>query len=133
MKQKFSKSWKSSKQPRKQVKYTSNAPLHIKRKFLSSTLDKSLRTQYKLRSIGLRKGDEIKIMRGSFKGKQGKIGKIDIKNSKVQVEGVQRAKAGGEKVQTWFHPSNLKIIQLETTDPRRFKNKTKIETKKAEK
>jgi len=42
MKQKFSTTWKASKQPRKQRKYSANAPLHIKRKMLSANLSKTL-------------------------------------------------------------------------------------------
>ena len=50
MKRKFSKSWKSSKQPRKQRKYSANAPLHLKRKLLSVNLSKELRKKYGKRS-----------------------------------------------------------------------------------
>lgn len=122
MKQHFSTSWISSKQPRKQRKYRMNAPNHLKRKFLSVNLDKPLREKYEKRNLVVRKGDEVKIMRGNFKGKQGKVGKIDLKNSRVEVEGAQRAKKGGEKLMTWFQASNLKIIQLNLSDNKRLKN-----------
>jgi len=121
MKSKFSKSWKRSVQPRKQVKFRANAPHHIKRKLLSSTLDKPLRKTYGRRSIEVRKGDEVKIMRGKFKDKTGKIGKIDLKNTRIQVEGVQRMK-GSEKLETWFSPSKVKIITLEDSDNKRLKS-----------
>ncbi len=122
MKSEFNKSWNSSVQPRKQRKFRANAPNHIKRKFMGSTLDKELRKKYGRRSIQVRKGDTVKIMRGQFKGKQGKVGIVDIKNCRLQVEGVQRAgKAGGEKLVTWFHPSKIKIIVLNVEDNRRLK------------
>ena len=126
MKSEFSKTWKSSVQPRKQVKFRANAPNHIKRTFMGSTLDKELRTKYGRRSIEVRKGDEVKIMRGQFKGKQGKVGDVDIKNTRIQVDGIQRAKAGGEKLITWFNPSNVKIIILNTDDVRRLKSGKKV-------
>jgi len=133
MKSEFNKSWNSSVQPRKQRKFRANAPNHIKRKFMGSTLDKELREKYGRRSIQVRKGDEVKIMRGKFKGKQGKVGVVDIKNSRLQVEGVQRAgKAGGEKLVTWFHPSKVKIIILNIEDNRRLKA-SEIKTEKVEK
>lgn len=131
MKSKFSKTWKSSKQPRKQIKFRANAPNHIKRTLMGVTLDKKLREKYGRRNIGVRKGDEVKIMRGKFKGKQGKVGGVDIKNTRVQVDGVQRSKAGGEKLITWFHPSILKIIILDEKDNRRTKP-LKKEVKKTE-
>ena len=122
MKSKFNKSWKSSKQPRKQRKYLANAPNHIKRTLLGATLDKPLRAKYGRRSIEVRKGDEVKVMRGKFAKKQGKVGIVDVKNTRIQIDGLQRAgKAGGEKLVTWFHPSNVKIIILNVEDKKRIK------------
>ena len=133
MKSEFNKSWNSSKQPRKQVKFRANAPNHIKRKFRGSTLDKPLREKYGRRSIEIRKGDEVKIMRGKFKGKQGKVGNVDVKYCRIQVDGIQRTKAGGEKLITWFHPSKVKIIILDDKDSRRMKRRGKTEVKVEEK
>ncbi len=62
MKKKFSDKWKASKLPRKQRKYLANAPLHIKRKFLSANLSKELRKKHGKRSIPIRKGDTVRIM-----------------------------------------------------------------------
>jgi len=121
MKSKFNKSWNSSKQPRKQVKFVANAPNHIKRTLMGATLDKPLRKKYNRRSIEVKKGDEVKVMRGKFKGKQGKVGTVDVKNSRVQIDGIQRTKSGGEKLITWFHPSNIKIIILDVNDNKRLK------------
>ena len=84
MKAEFNKSWNSSKQPRKQVKFRANAPSHIKRTFMGSTLDKPLREKYERRNIEVKKGDEVKIMRGKFKGKQGKVGNVDVKHCRIQ-------------------------------------------------
>jgi large subunit ribosomal protein L24 len=131
MKSKFCKTWNSSKQPRKQVKFRANAPAHIKRTFMGSLLDKSLREKYGRRTIEVKKGDEVKIMRGKFKGKQGKVGQVDIKNTRLQVEGVQRSKRGGEKLITWFHPSKVKIIVLDDKDSRRLNKSAKAEKKVA--
>lgn len=135
MKSKFNKTWNSSKQPRKQVKFRANAPNHIRQKFMGATLDKALRKKYGRRNIEVRKGDEVKIMRGRFKGKLGKVGKVDTKYTRIQVDGIQRTKKGGEKLITWFHPSKVKIILLDTTDNRRLKSdkKTDKEETKTEK
>jgi len=133
MKSEFSKTWNSSKQPRKQVKFRANAPNHIKRTFMGATLDKELRKKYGMRNIEVRKGDEVKVMRGKFAKKQGKVGDVDVKHTRLQIDGIQRSKAGGEKLITWFHPSNVKIIILNTDDKKRMKrNKNagvKVETK----
>ena len=132
MKAEFNKSWNSSVQPRKQVKFRANAPNHIKRTFMGAPLDKALREKHGRRTIEARKGDEVKVMRGKFKGKQGKVGDVDIKNTRLQVEGIQRTKVGGEKMITWFHPSKIKIIILNTEDPRRLKSGKKADKKTEE-
>jgi len=128
MKSKFSKTWNSSKQPRKQVKFRANAPLHIRRNFMSATLSKDLRKKYGRRNVKIRKGDEVKVMRGKFKGKQGKVGIVDVKNVRIQIDGIQRSKVGGEKLVTWFHPSSVKVIILDEKDVKRMRS-LKKETK----
>jgi large subunit ribosomal protein L24 len=130
MKSKFSKTWNSSKQPRKQVKFRANAPNHIKRRLMSSMIDGPLRKKYGVKNIGVRKGDEVKVMRGKFKGKLGKVGVVDVKNVRIQIEGVQRAKKAGEKLETWFHPSIVRIISIEDSDKKRLKRLKNIEEEK---
>ena len=78
MKRKFSISWKGSKQPRKQRKYRANATLHIRHKMISSNFSKELKKRYGKRNFPIRKGDNVKIMKGEFKGKTGKIDIINF-------------------------------------------------------
>jgi large subunit ribosomal protein L24 len=139
MKNKFSKHWKASTQPRKQRKYAANAPLHIKKKQLSANLSKELRKKFKIRNIEVRKGDTVKIMRGKFKKKTGKIIEVNVKKSKVKIEGIQVKKQDGSKASVRMWPSNLQIIELNTDDKKRMKRNNKTEkseskeTKKEEK
>lgn len=129
MKQKFSKSWKGSKQKRKQIKYRKNAPLHLKRKLLSASLNKELRKRYSRRSIPLRKGDAVKIISGKFKGKTGKVDSLNMKLSKVYVEGIQTTKQDGNKINLPLDPSNLQIEELNLTDKKRGVAKEKTDQK----
>ena len=137
MRKKFSTMWKSSKQPRKQRKYLANAPLQIKKKLMSVNLSKELRKKYSKRSIPLRKKDVVKIVRGKFKGKKGKVMKVILKAQKVEVEGIQIKKQEGSKVNIRLRPSNLQITELNVEDKKRNKalskeTKEKKETKKSE-
>ena len=120
MKKKFSTKWKASKQPRKQRKYVANAPLHIKKKFVSVNLSKELRKKYGKRNIGLRKGDLVKIKRGKFKGRQGKILEIKLKLKKITVDGINVKKMDGSKVNVKLQHSNLQIIELNLDDKKRL-------------
>lgn len=121
MKQKFSKKWKSSKQPRKQRKYRYNAPLHIKHKFLAAHLSKELIKKYSRRSLPVRKGDKVKIVRGRFKKHMGKIERVFTKKSQVYIENIQDLKKDGSKVFVSIHPSNLIITELNLEDKERQK------------
>lgn len=112
MKKKFSTSWIGSRQRRKQRKYRENAPLHIKYKFMASNLSKDLRKKLGKRNIELRKGDKVKVMRGKFSKKEGKIASVDLKLSRVTVEGLQRQKKDGTKIEVFFSPSKVQIIEL---------------------
>jgi len=112
MKKKFSKSWKSSTQPRKQRKYLANAPLHLRKKFVSINLSKDLRTKMSKRNVSAKKGDKVIIKIGKFKGKTGKILGVDLKKSKIIVENIQTKKQDGSKVNVKLQPSNLQIIEL---------------------
>ena len=130
MKQKFSTKWKSSKQPRKQRKFVANAPLHIKHRFLSANLSKDLRKKYAKRNLPLRKGDEVLIMRGAFKKKKAKITSVDLKNTRVVLEGIQRTKKDGSKVNVFFHPSIIQIQSLSLDDKKRVGVLSKKSTEK---
>lgn len=110
-----------SSQPRRQRKFLYTAPLHLRRKMLSAHLSKELRQQYKKRSLSVRKGDEVQIMRGEHVGKTGKISRVDLKKYKVYIEGVTIKRTDGTERQIPIHPSNLKIINLNLEDERRAK------------
>ncbi|PIO08323.1 50S ribosomal protein L24 [Candidatus Pacearchaeota archaeon CG10_big_fil_rev_8_21_14_0_10_34_12] len=127
MKQKFSKNWKSSKQPRKQRKYLFNSPLHIKKKLLSVNLAKDLRKKYGKRNVVVRKGDIVKVLRGKFKKKQGKVTSVNVKLSKLIIEGIQVQKRDGSKTSIKMRPSNLQIVELNEEDKKRLKNAEKRE------
>ena len=132
MKSQFSTQWLSSKQPRKQRKFRANAPLHIRHKFLSSNLSKSLKEKYGKRNLPLRKGDEVLIMRGAFKKKKAKVSSVDHKKIRIVLEGIQRAKKDGTKVNVYFDPSVLQIVSLNLEDSKRsasLKQKSEKEIK----
>lgn len=121
MKTKFAISWKRSVQPRKQRKYRHNAPLHIRQKFVSAHLSKELRKKYNRRSINLRKGDNVKVMRGQFRNKQGKVEEVDLKKTLIYISGIEISKKDGTKARRPLHPSNLLVTELNIDDKMRNK------------
>lgn len=95
--------------------------MHVKHKIVSANLSKELRKEYGKRNIPVRKGDNIKILRGEFKGKNGKIERVDLKKSRVIIEGIYRTKKDGTKISVYFNPSNLQIRNLNLDDKKRIK------------
>jgi|TARA_B100002003_G_C14033439_1_gene498107 large subunit ribosomal protein L24 len=129
----FSTNLKRSKQPRKQRTYVYSAPLHIRQKFTGAHLSKELKEKYGKRSVTLRTGDKVKIMRGQFKGKNGTVEKIDLKKTKAIITGIELTKKDGSKVQYPITISNVMITELKLEDKKRKKqleNKNEQETPK---
>ena len=107
-------------QPRKQRKALYTAPLHIRRKLMSANLSKDLRADIGKRSLPIKVGDKVQVVRGDFKGHEGKVESIDAKRYKVTVEGVTLSKPDGNAVLLPIHPSNLMIIEADLKDERRL-------------
>jgi large subunit ribosomal protein L24 len=120
MKKSFILSWKKSIQPRKQRKYIYNAPLHVAGSFLSANLSKDLRTKYGTRSMRIRKGDKVKVMRGQYKGLEGVVDRVSIKYTQIYVNGVDYIRKDGTKRLLPLIPSNVKIIELDNSDKKRL-------------
>ncbi|MBD3388284.1 MAG: 50S ribosomal protein L24 [Candidatus Altiarchaeales archaeon] len=109
----------SSKQARKQRKWVGEAPLHMRHRLVSAALSKDLKDKYKKNSMPLRKGDTVKVMRGSVKGHVGEVMKVDLKTYKVYVQGVTAKKSDGTDVERALEPSNLMITELHEEDKER--------------
>lgn len=121
MKAKFSAAWRASIQPRKQRKYRYNAPLHIRRSFVASHLSPELRKKYSRRAVPVIKGDTIKVMRGSSRGRTGTVNRVDLKLSRIFVDGIDLTKRDGTKAFRPIEPSNVMITELKTEDKKRLK------------
>ena len=100
--------------------------IHLLRKQMGAHLSKSLREKYKKRSISIRKGDEVKIMRGKFRDATGVVELVNITKGRIYIEGIQVPKADGTKAKVGILPSNVMITKLNLTDKRRITN---VETK----
>ncbi|MFH1972882.1 MAG: 50S ribosomal protein L24 [archaeon] len=126
----WSKDWISSKNPAKQRKYRYNAPLHIQQRFMNVHLSPELRKKYGKRSITVRTGDKVIILKGQFKKKTGKVSEVKLKRGKVFVEGIEHIKKDGSKALYALNPTNLMITELILDDKMRKKKLVKVEEKK---
>lgn len=105
-----------SRKPRAQRRALAEAPHHMRRKLLSAPLSDELRAKYGLRSLPVRKGDSVKVMRGDFSGIEGKVIRVDRAEAKVFVEGITREKVSGEAKNVPVHASKVMITSLDLSD-----------------
>jgi len=104
---------------RKSRKAHFSAPSHIKRKLMSSHLSKELQTKHGVRSIPVRKDDEVKVMRGTHKGRGGKVIQVYRKKWCIHIEKIVREKANGSSVPVPIHSSNVRITKLKLDNDRK--------------
>ncbi|KAI9722069.1 MAG: 60S ribosomal protein L26A [Candelaria pacifica] len=97
---------------RKARKAHFSAPSSVRRTIMSAPLSKELREKYNVRSIPIRKDDEVSITRGSNKGREGKITTVYRLKYVVHVERVSREKSNGQSVPIGIHPSKCLITKL---------------------
>ncbi len=109
-----------SSQPRKQRKSRYQAPLHIRHKLMGAMLSPELREKHGIKSISVRSGDTVKVLRGDHKGKEGKVAAVNLKKMTITVDGVSVAKSDGTEVPRPVHPSSVMITKLETKDEKRL-------------
>ena len=90
------------------------ATFHTRSKQLGSALSKDLHKKYGKRSVRVNEGDSVKIVRGEFKGVDGKISKIFPQKNSVAIEGIKKEKTKGDKYDVYIHTSNLVVTSLNT-------------------
>ena len=95
------------------------APSHVRRILMSAPLSKELRGKHDVRAMPVRKDDEVKVKRGAFKGKEGKITACYRLKWVIHVDKIQREKANGASVAVGIHPSNVEITRMKMTKNRK--------------
>lgn len=115
--------------PSKQRNKLYNLPLHQRKKLLVAKLVEDLRKQYGIKRISIRKGDTVKVVRGDFVGREGKVVEVDTKKGRIAIEGLTRKKADGTPVYVWIHASKVMITKLDLSDPRRREKIEKLSKK----
>jgi len=102
----------------KQRKARAEAPLHKRKRMVSAHLSSALMSEYNVRSVGVRKGDTVKMLRGAkdFKVSEAKVASVDLKSCKIIVENVTVPKADGTQKQKPVDPSDVEITKLDLSD-----------------
>lgn len=87
---------------------------------MSSPLCKDLRQKYNVRSLPIRKDDEVQVTRGHHKSQAiGKVIQTYRKKWVIHIERIQRDKANGATVSVGIHPSKVEIVKLKLDKDRK--------------
>lgn len=122
---------------RKSRKAHYNAPSGVRRVIMSAPLSKELREKYnvrincnskssvhrlsylltllslsQVRSIPVRKDDEVSVVRGTNKGRDGKVTNVYRLKYIIQLERFVREKSNGQSVPLGIHPSKVVVTKL---------------------
>jgi len=107
--------------PNKQRKKLHQASSSERYRMFSAPLSSKLKESHNKNSVPVRSGDTVTIMRGDRRGSEGKVQRIDRKNYRIFVEGVDREKVDGTKILIPIHPSKVMITRLNLDDKWRKK------------
>lgn len=100
----------------KQRKRLFNLPWHRAIKLMSAPLSKDLRSRLKIKSIPVRVNDTVRVVSGGFKGRSGKVARVDVKRRLVYIEGITGKAQRGRTKLVGIHVSNLMITKLDLSD-----------------
>merc|ERR1711908_55884 len=128
---KFSPNVSSSR--RKSRKAHFSAPSSVRRKIMSAHLNKELAQKYHVKSMPIRKDDEVIVARGSNRGREGKVVQVYRKKYVIHIERVTREKSNGSTVNVGIHPSNVLITKLKLDKDRKAKLQSLDRRNKTEK
>ena len=117
------------------------ATMQTRSKQMGANLSKDLQKKYGKKSARVVEGDSVTILRGEFKGVDGKVSKISTQKTSVAIEGVKKEKTKGDKFDVYIHTSNLvitslngddkwRIAKLQGKDPRKQPKETPKENSK---
>ncbi|KAK9762368.1 60S ribosomal protein L26A [Basidiobolus ranarum] len=86
---------------------------------MSASLSKELREKYSARSLPVRRDDEVLVVRGTYKGREGKIVQVYRKKWVIHIERLTREKVNGATTAIGVHPSKVVLSKLKLDKDRK--------------
>ena len=114
---KYSATVSSSRRKCRKAHFT--APSSERRKLMSAPLSSELRNKHQVRSVPIRKDDEVQIVRGTFKGREGKVVQVYRRKWVIHIERITREKVNGATVNVGVDPSKVVITKLKIDKDRK--------------
>ncbi|KAJ0400679.1 hypothetical protein P43SY_005452 [Pythium insidiosum] len=114
---KFNSAVSSSRRKSRKAHFGSHST--ARRVLMSAPLSKELQKKYNVRSLPIRKDDEVTIVRGSFKNREGRVTTVYRKKFVIHVERVVREKANGATVPVGIDASKVVITKIKLDKDRK--------------
>eukprot|EP00892_Ulva_mutabilis_P000631 jgi/Ulvmu1/10569/UM065_0023.1 len=114
---KYSAAVSSSRRKSRKAHFT--APSSARRKLMSAPLNSDLKNKYGVRAVPIRKDDEVQVVRGTYKGRDGKVVQVYRKRWIIHIERLAREKVNGATVQVGIDPSKVMITKLKLDKDRK--------------
>ena len=104
-------------QPRRQRKAIYEAHSAERRRRMGVALSRELRTRYGRRQVPVRKGDTVRVLSGSFRGREERVAKILRRRYSVTLDNIT-GKTGDQKLKPLpIRLSHLLLVKLNLSDP----------------
>ena len=114
---KFNPNVASSRRKSRKAHFTAHSSK--RRIIMSANLSKDLQAKYNVRSMPIRKDDEVLVTRGTFKNREGKVTTCYRKKFVIHIDRINREKANGATVNVGIHPSKCIITKLKLDKDRK--------------
>ncbi|MDE1726718.1 MAG: 50S ribosomal protein L24 [Thaumarchaeota archaeon] len=92
------------------------ASAHLISKQMAAPLSDDLQEKYHQHSARVIEGDSVKVLRGEFKGIEGKVTNVSTEKRGIAIEGIKREKLKGGNVDIYIHTSKVMITTLNLQD-----------------
>lgn len=97
---------------------------------MSSRLSKDLISQYGFKSFPVKRGDNVYVLTGDFKGKSGYVNRVARRDYKVYVDSCEKFSSSGKKVPVGIDASNLRIVEFSMEEGRNKMLEKKAESRR---
>ena len=78
-----------------------------------------LSSYHQVRAVPIRKDDEVTVVRGNYKGREGKVVQVYRKKWVIHIERITREKVNGATVNVGIDPSKVVITKLKIDKDRK--------------
>lgn len=106
----------TSQLPRQQRKAMYNADLFERHRKMSVALSKELRRRYGRRSLPVRKGDTVRVLSGSYVGREERVAKVNLQKYSVTLDNVTGKTADAKLKPLPIRTSHLVLTKLNLAD-----------------